>query len=157
MSRPRWRMCGPGEPNATLTRTRWCVTVVVDASAIVEVALDGDTPVRRSVLEVLRTESVWVVPDYTDIEVVSAIGRVVRRGELSAVNARSVLSAVASLPFTRVEVRAVSGRVVELMSNHSAYDAGYIAIAEQLGARVLTLDRAMAASPVARCGFVDVD
>lgn len=133
------------------------MAVVIDASAIVEVALDGDTPLRRSVLDVLRAESVWVVPDYTDIEVVSAIGRVVRRGELSTVQAQSVLRAVASLPFTRVEVRAVSGRVVELMSNHSAFDAGYIAIAEQVGARVLTLDRGMAASPVARCGFVELD
>lgn len=61
------------------------------------------------------------------------------------------------MPFTRVAVRAVSERVVELMVNHSAYDSGYIAVAERVGARLVTLDRGMATSPVARCGFVTPD
>jgi len=57
----------------------------------------------------------------------------------------------------RAGMRAVADRILELMDNHSAYDAGYIAVAEQVGARVLTLDRMMAASPVARCEFVPLD
>lgn len=50
--------------------------------------------------------------------------------------------------------RALSGRLVELMHNHLAYDSGYIAIAEALQAPLVTLDRGMAASPVATCSFV---
>jgi len=142
------------------------VAVVVDASAIVEIALDSDTPRRRAVLEVLHGDPVWVIPDYTDIEVVSAVGRAVgrvvgravnrraSRGGLSAGQARRVLGLVSAMPFTRVPVRGVTDRVLELMSNHSAYDAGYIAIAERIDAPVLTLDRGMASSAVARCRFV---
>lgn len=133
------------------------MTIVVDASAIVEIALDGDTPRRRAVLDVLHSNPVWVIPDYTDIEVISAVGRVRRRGELSGEQARAVLRLVAAMPFLRVQVRAVADRIVELMDNHSAYDAGYLALAEHLGSRVLTLDPGLATSPVARCGFVDLD
>lgn len=138
------------------------VAVVVDASAIVEIALDSDTPRRRAVLEVLQGDPVWVIPDYTDIEVVSAVGRVVgqavnrrsSRGGFSPGQARRVLELVSAMPFTRVPVRGVTDRVLELMSNHSAYDAGYIAIAERIDAPVLTLDRGIASSAVARCRFV---
>ncbi len=133
------------------------MTVVVDASAIVEIALDGDTPRRRAVIDILRSDPVWIVPDYTLIEVISAVGRVQRRGELRASEAREVLRLVAAMPFTLVDVRAVADRVLELMDNHSADDAGYIAVAERVGAQVLTLDRGMAASPVARCGFIPLD
>jgi predicted nucleic acid-binding protein len=61
------------------------------------------------------------------------------------------------MPFLRVQVRAVADRIVELMDNHSAYDAGYIALAEHMGSRILTLDPGLAASPVARCAFVELD
>lgn len=133
------------------------MTVVVDASAIVEIALDGDTPCRRAVLDVLRADPVWVIPEYTDVEVISAVGRGVARGGLRADEDRDVLRLVAAMPFTRVDVRTVTDRILELMDNHSAYDAGYIAVAEQVGARVLTLDRGMAASPVTRCERVQLD
>ena len=151
MSKPRWPTCGRnGSP----------VTVVVDASAIVEIALDGDTPRRRAVLDVLRADPVWVVPEYTDIEVISAVGRGVARGSarggLRSAEARDVLRLVAAMPFTRMDVCMVADRILELIDNHSASDAGYIAVAERVGARVLTLDRGMAASPVARCKFVQL-
>ncbi|MFM8350422.1 MAG: type II toxin-antitoxin system VapC family toxin [Actinomycetales bacterium] len=130
------------------------MTLVVDASVIVEIALGDDTPKRRRLVKLLLDDGPLVATDYVDIEVANAVGRAMRRGAISVGEAERVSKLVAMLPMMRLPTRALSGRLVELMHNHSAYDSGYIAIAEALRAPLVTLDRGMATSPVAMCPFV---
>jgi len=48
---------------------------------------------------------------------------------------------------------AVARRVWELRDNLTAYDAWYVALAEQLSAPLVTLDRRMATANGPRCQF----
>jgi predicted nucleic acid-binding protein len=130
------------------------VTLVVDASVIVEIALGDDGPKRRRLVKLLLEDAPLVATDYVDIEVANAVGRAMRRGVLSMGEAQRVSDLVARLPLMRIPTRALTDRLVELMHNHSAYDSGYIAIAEALRAPLVTLDRGMATSRVAMCPFV---
>lgn len=130
------------------------MTLVVDASVIVEIALGDDSPKRRRLVKLLLEDAPLVATDYVDIEVANAVGRAMRRGVLSMGEAQRVSDLVARLPLMRIPTRALTDRLVELMHNHSAYDSGYIAIAEALRAPLVTLDRGMATSPVAMCPFV---
>lgn len=130
------------------------MTLVVDASVIVEIALGDDSPKRRRLVKLLLEDAPLVATDYVDIEVANAVGRAMRRGVLSMGEAQRVSDLVARLPLMRIPTRALTDRLVELMHNHSAYDSGYIAIAEALRAPLVTLDRGMATSRVAMCPFV---
>ena len=48
------------------------------------------------------------------------------------------------LPLTRHRHRSFLGRVLELRDNFTAYDAVYVALAERLGAELLTTDGRLA-------------
>jgi predicted nucleic acid-binding protein len=48
------------------------------------------------------------------------------------------------LPLFRHGHQALLGRVLQLRSNFSAYDAAYVALAEQLGGELLTVDDRLA-------------
>ncbi len=55
-----------------------------------------------------------------------------------------VLEDYLDLPLVRHGHQALLGRVVQLGSNFSAYDAAYVALAEQLKGELLTADDALA-------------
>jgi predicted nucleic acid-binding protein len=110
-------------------------TFVVDASALVELVL-GSTPdpglVRR-----IRTGSV-AAPELVDIEALHALRRAARTV------AEQLLSRAAAFlmeaPIVRVPHRPLLTRVWQLRDSITAYDATYIALAEQLDVPLLTCD-----------------
>jgi predicted nucleic acid-binding protein len=76
---------------------------------------------------------------------------VVRRyaaaGEVDAERGREALADLADFPLRRYPHDFLLTRVWELRNNLTAYDAVYVALAEALGAPLLTRDRRLAAAP----------
>lgn len=75
-----------------------------------------------------------------DVEVAAGLRRALLRGLVSAERADLALQHYLLLPLIRHGHQGLMPRVLELRSNFSAYDACYVALAEGLGADLLTAD-----------------
>lgn len=73
----------------------------------------------------------------------SGLRQLVRRGAITKPIAREALSAYSELPLIHHEHAKVLARAFDL-ETFSAYDAIYVALAERLGAPLLTTDRRLA-------------
>ena len=117
--------------------------VVLDASALVEYLLGSDLGLNAaSIIEQpavdLRT------PALCDIEVTSALRGLVISGKTTIDRALEAVEDYADLPITRHEHLELLERVLALRANFSAYDATYVALAEELEAELLTCDEPLA-------------
>lgn len=119
--------------------------IVLDASAALS-ALFDDGPARR-----MMTVELLHAPHLIDSEVASALRRRVAAGELSSDDGRRVLHVWSGLGVTRYGVNVLLRRVWELRENLSAYDAGYVALAEALDCTLVTADRRLSRAPGPRC------
>ena len=123
--------------------------IVVDASvlapALGDDGVDGDQARSR-----IRGESL-VAPELIDIEVSSVLRRLLREGQLAARRADLALADLIALPLRRVSHRVLLPRCWSLRENLTTYDASYVALAEQLGALLVTADAGLARAPGIRC------
>jgi predicted nucleic acid-binding protein len=85
----------------------------------------------------------WV-PALCDIEVAAGLRRALLQGLLSVERADLALGQYVQMPLTHHGHQVLLPRVLELRSNFSAYDACYVALAERLGAEILTADERLA-------------
>lgn len=86
-------------------------------------------------------------PHLLDVEVSQVVRRYWRAGDISAARGEEALLDLADLPIQRYSHEPLIGRVWQLRHNATAYDAAYIALAEGLGAVLLTLESALARIP----------
>lgn len=84
------------------------------------------------------------VPALCDVEVASSLRRLLLRGILSEDRAKEALRDYLDLPLTRHGHQNLLARVLSLRTNFSAYDATYVALAERLGATLVTGDESLA-------------
>lgn len=124
--------------------------IVVDASAAVS-GLLNDGQARRT----LGEEQVHV-PHLIDSEVASALRRRVLAGQVDGRVGWSALDAWRRLAATRYPVYGLLERVWQMRANLSAYDAGYVALAEALGCSLLTADARLSRAPGIRCAVTVV-
>lgn len=123
--------------------------IVLDASAALELLLRaGDRPVL--VDRVLRSGESIAAPHLLDLEVLQVLRRFVLAGELTEVRAAEAIEDHVALGIARYPHEALLGRIWELRPNCTAYDAAYVALAEALGAVLITCDGRLAAVPGAR-------
>lgn len=84
------------------------------------------------------------MPSLCDLEVVSALRRLLRRRAVTIRDAAEALVTYLSFPLVRHDHVALLPRVLELRDNFTAYDAAYVVLAEQLEAPLLTADERLA-------------
>ena len=126
--------------------------IVVDASVIVDLLAADDIHRRTAARERLTTGDAVFAPAYLDIEIVSAMRGLARRSDVLAADAAALIALSLRMPIRReLLTRATADRIWQLRENMTAYDAGYVALAEQLGASLLTCDRKFATVPGLRC------
>jgi predicted nucleic acid-binding protein len=125
--------------------------IVVDAS-VLATALADDTAVGVRVRERLADESQYA-PELIDLEVASAIRRLLAARKLSPERAHAAIKDLRELPLRRVSHRPLLARCWELRDNSTIYDAAYIALAEALRAPLVTADARLANAPGSRCAF----
>jgi predicted nucleic acid-binding protein len=80
------------------------------------------------------------VPALCDVEIAAGLRRALLGALVPPERAQLALDHYLLLPLTRHGHQALLGRVLGLRSNFSAYDACYVALAEVLGAELLTAD-----------------
>ncbi|HEX2256891.1 MAG TPA: type II toxin-antitoxin system VapC family toxin [Afifellaceae bacterium] len=128
--------------------------IVVDASAMVEALLQ--TAASRQVeIRLFEGGETIHAPHLIDLEVTQALRRYALGGEVAAERCRMALDAMAAFPLIRHAHDLLLPRIWELRQNVSAYDGAYVALAEFLGAPLITRDRRLAAAP-GHCARIDL-
>ena len=132
--------------------------IVVDASAVTELLLQ--TPLGRRVEERLfEGDGQWHAPHLLDVEVVSALRRLVRAREVSTQRAEEAIEDLGYLRIVRHGHHDLVGRAWHMRQILTPYDAVYAALAEALDAPLVTCDGRLAAAPghAARIEFIADD
>lgn len=119
--------------------------IVLDASAAVELLLRSD---GRDGLETQIFAAAGGVhaPALIDAEVLHALRRYERAGDLTEARAQEAVIDLHDLPLSRYPLLPLMHAAWELRRNLSAYDAFYVVLAEALGAALVTADRRMASA-----------
>lgn len=121
--------------------------IVIDAGVVVSLLVGGLDAASLG-------EDELAVPHLIDSEVTNALRRLVLRGDLTDTQGAAALAGFLALALTRFAAHSLRPRMWELRHNLSAYDATYLALAEQIDARaLLTTDRRLAGVPRPRCAI----
>ncbi len=123
--------------------------IVVDASCLYEVLVD--TPNADTIRERLSQDPDQAAPHVVDIEVFGLIRRDYLAGTLDDTTAALAVDDLRSWPADRFGHRALLERAWELRHTVRGWDAAYVALAEALGATLLTLDRRLASAAGPTC------
>lgn len=124
--------------------------IVVDAAVLTN-ALTDDGPVGTRARAELARDAHWSGPDHLVVEVFSAIRGRWLGGKISAARAEDAITAVAAATIDVLDVTPLLGRMWQLRSNVSGYDAAYLAAAEQLDCALVTADARLSQVPDRRC------
>lgn len=116
--------------------------IVADASVVAALLLgqpDAD------LADLLLGDEPVVAPHLLDLEVTQVLRRWNRRGDLDDERAEQAVRDLLDLPIARQPHDLLVERIWSLRHNLTAYDAAYLALAELVGARLVTGDRGLAA------------
>ena len=117
--------------------------IVVDASVLVDLlcrSRDGDAIEHK----LLAGGDSLHAPHLVDIEIVHALRRLVRIGNMSPDRAEEALVDLYDLRLDRYPHTERVSRIWELRDSLTAYDAAYVALAEALDATLVTRDARLA-------------
>ena len=122
---------------------------VTDAGIWIRAIVDeepGD-PVRARLI----AETSVAAPALIDLEFTNVLRGLVAKKSIGRRLAESALSEFIQAPIRRYGHIAPLNRIWRLAANLTAYDASYVALAELLGADLLTVDKRLATAPGIRC------
>ena len=123
--------------------------LVVDASCLYEFLIA--TPAGRQIEQRLALDDELFAPHVVDVEVLGLLRRQHRLGRLDRTAAELVVNELAEWPGVRVPHSPLLRRAWQLRDNVRAWDAMYVALAEALGAILLTSDARLAAASGPNC------
>ena len=114
--------------------------IVIDASALIDAFLSFE-PIVALIAEhdPARTRD-------GRREVLHGVRRSLLRGAINELRAESVIASLRNTPITRHPVQPLVPRIWSLRQNITAYDAGYVALAESLNLPLITRDARLARS-----------
>ena len=113
-----------------------------------------DGPIGDMASEHLASDHDQRAPGLIDLEVVSMIRRWLANGQIGVSQADQAIVDLAVHPIERYPHVALLPRVWELQHNLTPYDATYVALAEALGAPLLTANGRLARAPGVQCAIV---
>jgi predicted nucleic acid-binding protein len=113
--------------------------IVLNACVVVELLTNGTLAdsIRN---ELFGREESFIVPHLIDVEVMSALRRLVAGQQIDSHRSRQLFAGLAALPAERYAHTPLIGRIWELRHNFTAYDAAYIALAEATNSVLYTCD-----------------
>lgn len=123
--------------------------LVVDASSLCEVVIGG--PSAEAIRERLSADADHAAPHIIDVEVFGVIRREHLRGYLDRTEATQAVEDLEAWPGERFGHRLLLARAWELRDSVRGWDAMYVALAEALGAVLITTDRRLAAAVGPSC------
>ena len=129
--------------------------IVVDASCLFEVVTDTERSedIRRR----LAADPNHSAPHIIDVEVFGLIRRDHLSGSLDETAAGLAVDDLRSWPGERYGHRGLLERAWELRNTVRGWDAAYVALAEALGATLITLDGRLARATGPRCEIECLD
>lgn len=116
--------------------------LVVDASCLFEVV--ADTPRAGAIAARLALDTDHAAPQVIDVEVMGVIRSQLLRGRLDGTAAGQAIADLRDWPGERFGHRLLLDRAWELRDSVRGWDAFYVALAEALGATLLTMDARLA-------------
>ncbi|TJZ99153.1 type II toxin-antitoxin system VapC family toxin [Actinacidiphila oryziradicis] len=124
--------------------------IVLDTSALVEFLVGAD-----ALAEKVRTAVVGerlAAPHAVDLECASTLRGLVRGKKLPADEGKRALELLGAMGLKRYDHVPLLPRIWELRHNMWPYDASYAALAECLGAELVTVDGKFDGVPGLKCG-----
>jgi predicted nucleic acid-binding protein len=128
------------------------LSTVVDASLLVAALADSGAAGRWA--ETIVGSGALAAPELALAEATNILRRLELGRELSRVEATAAQRDLLLLEIELFPFAPFAERVWELRRNLTSYDAWYVAMAEELGAPLATLDRRLARSSGPRCRFL---
>ena len=125
---------------------------VIDASALYDLLLRND---RGRVVATLIDDDLFA-PDLAVTEVLQALRRDLHRKALSARPANQLVDDLRDADIELLPAWPYTDRIWALRGAVSAFDAAYVATAEDLGCALLTVDHRLAGARGTRCPVVTV-
>ncbi len=119
--------------------------IVLDASAAIDWLLQTSAGQRIEQRIYSARESLHA-PHLLDVEIGQVLRRLVRENAVPARRADEAIEDLLDLRITRYPHNLLLPRIWQLRHNLSAYDAAYLALAEKLGAPLLTRDGRLASA-----------
>ncbi|GAA1352578.1 type II toxin-antitoxin system VapC family toxin [Saccharothrix algeriensis] len=116
-------------------------TAVVDTSALIELFVN---PKPNTKLAQRLFVGQVAAPELLDVEVQKVVHRLHRSGVLDSEQAQFVMGNIWDAPITRLGHQPLRHRAWAIRHTVSAYDAFYVASAEQLGVPLVTCDGKLA-------------
>ena len=131
------------------------MSVVVDSSVVIAALIDtGPDGVWAE--EVIDDQLLYA-PELVRVEVVNVLRRLERAEQITTAEANGAQEDLTQLEVEQFPFEPFSDRIWELRHTVTAYDAWYVAVAEELGYPLATLDRRLARTAGPKCKFLTPD
>ena len=128
---------------------------VLDTSAAVDFLLGQE--VSDAVEEVLQGDQEAAAPDLLVFEVLAVLRRHAAQGVIPSERAEAAVADLGDLPIELFPTMPLRGRAWELRENITAGDAMFVALAERIGAPLVTKDRGLARAARRHAGIEVVE